>query len=35
MFIIIDKNISKKIISKIKKSLNKKNLYVHFFKAMK
>ena len=31
--LIIDKNISKKIISKIKKSLNKKDLYVHFFKA--
>ncbi|MDB9923145.1 3-dehydroquinate synthase [Candidatus Pelagibacter sp.] len=31
--LIIDKNISKKIISKIKKSLNKKDLYIHFFKA--
>jgi len=31
--IIIDKNISKKTISQIKKSLNKKKLYIHFFKA--
>ena len=31
--LVIDKNISKKIISKIKNSLNKKKLYVHFFKA--
>ena len=31
--LVIDKNIPKKIISKIKKSLNKKNLYVHFFSA--
>ena len=31
--LIIDKNISKKTISKIKKSLNKKKLYVYFFKA--
>ena len=31
--LVIDKNISKKIISKIKKSLNKTNLYVHFFNA--
>ena len=31
--LIIDKNISTKIISKIKKSLNKKKIYVHFFKA--
>ena len=31
--LIIDKNISKKIVSKIKKSLNKKKLYIHFFKA--
>ena len=31
--LIIDKNVSKKFISKIKKSLNKKKLYIHFFKA--
>jgi 3-dehydroquinate synthase len=31
--VIIDKNISKKIISQIKKSLNKKKIYIHFFKA--
>ncbi len=31
--IIIDKNISQKFISKIKKSLNKKKIYIHFFKA--
>ena len=31
--LIVDKNISKKIISKIKKSLLKKKLYVYFFKA--
>ena len=31
--LVIDKNISKNIISKIKKSLNKINLYVHFFNA--
>ncbi len=31
--LIIDKNISKKIISKIKKSLNKKKIYIYFFKA--
>ena len=31
--LIIDKNISKKIIFKIKKSLNKKSIYVYFFKA--
>jgi 3-dehydroquinate synthase len=31
--LIVDKNISIKIVSKIKKSLNKKKLYVHFFKA--
>ena len=31
--LVIDKNISKKIISKIKKSLSKTNLYVHFFNA--
>jgi 3-dehydroquinate synthase len=31
--LIIDKNISKKIVSKIKKSLIKKNTYVYFYKA--
>ena len=31
--LIVDKNVSKKIVSKIKKSLNKKKLYVHLFKA--
>ena len=31
--LVIDKNISKHFISKIKKSLNKKKLYIHFFKA--
>ena len=31
--LIIDTNIPKKIISKIKKSLNKKNVYVYFFRA--
>ena len=31
--LIIDRNISKQFISKIKKSLNKKNIYVHLFKA--
>ena len=31
--IVVDYNVPKKIISKIKKSLNKKKLYVHFFKA--
>ena len=31
--LVIDKNISKKIISKIKKSLNKKKLYIYFFSA--
>jgi 3-dehydroquinate synthase len=31
--LIIDKNISKKIVSKIKKSLSKKNLYIYFLKA--
>ena len=31
--LIIDKNISRKIIYKIKKSLSKKKLYVYFFKA--
>ena len=31
--LVIDKNISKHFISKIKKSLNKKKLHIHFFKA--
>jgi 3-dehydroquinate synthase len=31
--LIVDKNIPIKIVSKIKKSLNKKKLYIHFFKA--
>ena len=31
--IIIDENIPKKIVSKIKKSLNKKRFFIHFFKA--
>ena len=31
--VVIDKNISKKTISQIKKSLNKKKLCIHFFKA--
>ena len=31
--LVIDKNISKNFISKIKKSLKKKKLYIHFFKA--
>ena len=31
--LIIDKNVPKKIISKIKKSLNKKIFFIHFFKA--
>ena len=31
--IIIDENIPKKIVSKIKKSLNKKRSFIHFFKA--
>ena len=31
--LIVDKNVPKKIISKINKSLSKKKLYVHFFKA--
>jgi len=31
--LVVDKNISLKIVSKIKKSLNKKKIYVHFFKA--
>ena len=30
--LVIDKNISKNIILKIKKSLSKKRLYVYFFK---
>ena len=31
--LVIDKNISQQFISKIKKSLNKKKIYVHLFKA--
>jgi 3-dehydroquinate synthase len=31
--LIVDKKISIKIVSKIRKSLNKKKIYVHFFKA--
>ena len=31
--LVVDKNISKKIISKILKSLNKKNHYIYYFKA--
>ena len=31
--LVIDKNISKNFISKIKKSLKRKKLYIHFFKA--
>ena len=31
--LILDRNISKQFISKIKKSLNKKNIYIHLFKA--
>ena len=31
--LVVDRNISKQFISKIKKSLNKKNIYVHLFKA--
>ena len=31
--LVIDKNISKKIISEIKKSLRKINIYIYFFKA--
>ena len=31
--LIIDKNISKKFISKIKKSLNKKKTFIFYFKA--
>ena len=31
--IVVDDNVPKKIVLKIKKSLNKKKLYVHFFKA--
>ena len=33
--LVIDKNISKNFISKIKKSLKKKKLYIHFFRALK
>jgi 3-dehydroquinate synthase/shikimate kinase/3-dehydroquinate synthase len=31
--LVIDKNVSKHFISKIKKSLNKKKLHIHYFKA--
>ena len=31
--VVIDKNISKKIVNKIKKSLNKKKIHIHFFNA--
>ena len=31
--IVVDNNVPKKIISQIKKSLNKNKLYVHFFEA--
>ena len=31
--LVVDKNISKQSVSKIKKSLNQKKLYVHNFKA--
>ncbi len=31
--IVIDNNISKRTVTKIKKSLNHKNTYIHFFKA--
>ena len=31
--LVVDTNISKKIIVKVKKSLNKKNIYVYFYKA--
>ena len=31
--IIVDKKISKKIILRVKKSLNKKNVFIHYFKA--
>ncbi|MBD1139182.1 3-dehydroquinate synthase [Pelagibacterales bacterium SAG-MED46] len=31
--LVIDKNISKKFISKVKKSLNKKKIYIYFFNA--
>ena len=31
--LVVDKNISSKIISKIKKSLNKKRCYIYYFKA--
>ena len=33
--LVIDKNISKNFISKIKKSLNKKKLYIHFIRKIK
>ena len=31
--LIIDRNISQQFISKIKKSLNRKKIYIHLFKA--
>ena len=31
--LIVDKNVPKKIVSRIKKSFNKKKLYIHFFRA--
>ena len=31
--LVIDRNISQQFISKIKKSLNKKKIYIHLFKA--
>ena len=31
--LIVDKNVSKKNVSKIKKSLNKKKLFIHYFNA--
>ena len=31
--LVVDKNVPKKIVFKIKKSLNKKKLYIHLFKA--
>jgi len=31
--LVVDKNISANIVSKIKKDLNKKKIYIHFFKA--
>ena len=31
--LVVDKNVSKKNVSKIKKSLNKKKLIIHYFNA--